>query len=133
MIKINTVLFWCSHNKQNALSNKYEVTLGNLSKQAIEELTKAGITVKDRSDKGEGFVVSVKSNMPLPVYDADGNPLQEKSIGNGSKAVAIVSPYEWEFRNKKGISANLVRLIVTELVEYSSALNKVLDTSVPAL
>ena len=44
-----------------------------------------------------------------------------EAIGNGSKAKALVSSYSWTYKNKKGVSPSLKKLVVTELVEYSAA------------
>jgi hypothetical protein len=39
-------------------------------------------------------------------------------IGNGSRVVASVGSYDWEFKGKKGTSPSLKRLVVTDLVEF---------------
>ena len=51
----------------------------------------------------------------------------EIMIGNGSKGKALVGCYEWKYKNKKGVSPSLKRLIITELVEYASAGGEALD------
>jgi hypothetical protein len=41
-------------------------------------------------------------------------------VGNGSKAIALIAPYEWKFKNKKGVSASLKKLVITDLVKYEA-------------
>jgi hypothetical protein len=55
----------------------------------------------------------------MKAFDVDGEEITEE-IGNGSKAKALVTPYEWKYKNKKGISASLIKLVITDLVEYSA-------------
>jgi hypothetical protein len=133
MIKVNCSIHWCHHSKPGSMSNKYEVTLGNLSDTAVQALANVGIKAIDKSDKGMGMTISPKSNIPLPVFDEAGESMEGTIVGNGSKGVAIVTPYEWEYKNRSGISPNLARLIVTDLVTYSSAADIALDSNVPAL
>lgn len=133
MIKINATIFWCFHNKHSAMSNKYEVTLGNLSEGAVKALTDAGLTVSDKTSKGMGMCITAKSNIALPVFTETGDSLEATMVGNGSKGIAIVTPYEWEYQKRRGSSPNLSRLVVTELVQFESAAKLASDNSAPAL
>lgn len=133
MIKINCSIHWCHHSKPGSMSNKYEVTLGDLSESAVKALKDVGIIALDKTDKGMGLAISPKSNIPLPVFDEEGESLEGAIVGNGSRGVAIVTPYEWEYKNRSGISPNLARLIVTDLVQYSTAADIASNPEVPAL
>jgi hypothetical protein len=50
----------------------------------------------------------------------DGDEITE-DIGNGSKAKALVGSYDWTYKNKKGVSPSLIKLVITDLVEYAGA------------
>jgi hypothetical protein len=42
-------------------------------------------------------------------------------VGNGTKAVCVLGAYSWTFKNKKGVSPSLKKLVITDLVTYNSA------------
>jgi len=115
-VKLKATLFWCQHNKVNDMSGKYQIDLGELSDAAVQALEEMGIDVKEK--EGQGRYITCKSSKPIKVLDTDGD-LIEEDIGNGSKAKAVISSYEWKYKNKKGVSPSLQKIIVTEHVEFS--------------
>ena len=120
-IKIKADVYWAQLNKINEMSNKYQVNLCNLSDAAVEALEAMGVSVNIGEDKKAdmGRFITCKSNNPIRAYDTDGDEISEL-IGNGSKAKAVVGSYEWKYKNKKGISPSLKKLVITNLVEYAS-------------
>ena len=114
-VKIKATLFWCQHNRVNDMSGKYQIDLCELSDAAVAALEGIGIDVKQKD--GLGRYITCKSNKPIKVVDTDGDEIDE-DIGNGSKAKAVVSSYEWKYKNKKGVSPSLKKLVVTEHVEF---------------
>lgn len=126
-IKIKCETFWAQLDKMNDMSGKYQVNLGKLSDKAVEALEGLGLSVNEKEDMGK-FIVC-KSNSPMRAYDTDNDQITEK-IGNGSKAKAIVKPYDWSYKNKKGKSPSLVKLVITDLVEYVPADNDIEDDEV---
>lgn len=120
-IKIKASIYWCFHNKVNEMSGDYQINLCNLSEAAVEALEEMGITVQTGEEKKAdmGRYITCKSKKPIKVFDADGDEITE-SIGNGSKGKAIVGSYDWTFKNKKGTSASLGKLVITDLVEYAA-------------
>ena len=115
-VKLKATLFWCQHNKVNEMSGKYEVKLCQLSDAAVEALESMDIEVREKEEMGK--FITCKSSKPITVYDVDGDEIKEE-IGNGSKAKAIVSFYEWKYKNKKGVSPSLKKLVVTDHVEFA--------------
>lgn len=115
-VKIKATLFWCQHNKINELSGKYQMILGQLSDAAVEALEGLGISTMEKEEMGK--YITCKSAKPMRVYDVDGDEINE-DIGNGSKAKAIITSYEWKYKNKKGVSPSAKKIVVTEHVEYS--------------
>lgn len=120
-VKIKAEVQWCFHNKQNEMSNKYQVDLCNLSEGAVKALESLGLEVRSRQDKPEkGFYIIAKSSIPIKIFDTDGNDLADVAIGNGSKAVALVSSYDWTWKNKTGTSPSLKKMVIEDLQLYSS-------------
>lgn len=126
-IKIKCETFWAQLDKMNDMSGKYQINLGKLSDKAVEALEGLGLSVNEKEDMGK-FIVC-KSNSPMRAYDTDNDQITEM-IGNGSKAKAIVKPYDWTYKNKKGKSPSLVKLVITDLVEYVPADNDIEDDEV---
>ena len=115
-IKIKANIMWAQMNKVNELSNKYQVNLCDLSDAAVQALENMGIEVKEK--EGFGKYITCKSAKPMKAFDEDGKEIEE-DIGNGSKAKAIITTYEWKYKNKKGVSPSLKKLVVTDLVMYA--------------
>jgi hypothetical protein len=121
-VKIKAEVQWCFHNKQNDMSGKYQVDLCNLSEGAVKALEGLGLEVRSREDKPEkGFYITAKSNIPIKVFDAEGNDLANVAVGNGSKAVALVTSYSWKWKNKEGTSASLKKMVIEELQAYDAS------------
>lgn len=120
-IKVKCNLYWAQLTKVNDMSGKYQVNLCNLSDAACTALEEMGITVNVGEDKKEemGRYITCKSNNPYKAYNEDGEEI-ETLIGNGSKAKAMVGFYPWTYKNKKGISPSLGKLVVTDLVAYTA-------------
>ena len=122
-LKIKCDIYWAQLNKINEMSGAYQVNLCNLSDAAAEALEEMGLSVNQDSEKKAdmGKYITCKSkNKPMKAFDVDGDEITE-DIGNGSKAKALVGTYDWTYKNKKGVSASLIKLVVTDLVEYSGA------------
>lgn len=115
-VKIKANVMWSFMNKPNEMSGKYQVNLCDLSEPAVQALTEMGIEVKEK--EGQGRYITCKSAKPMKAFDEDGQEIEE-DIGNGSKAKAIISSYEWKYKNKKGVSPSLKKLVITNLVEYA--------------
>ena len=50
---------------------------------------------------------------------SDGSGIEGKG-GNGSKGVAWIKPYAYQFKGKAGVSAGINKLVITDLVSYSA-------------
>ena len=119
-IAVQTTLFWASLQTKNEMSDKYQVDLGELSDKAVMALEGMGIDVKNK--EGQGNYVTVKSANPIKVYDENGMPIDPTvKVGNGSKAKAALSFYDWTYKAKSGRSPSLVKMIITDLIEYGDS------------
>lgn len=118
VIKIKADIMWAFLSKKNEMADRYTVDLCNLSDKAVEALEDMGVTVNFKEDKGR--YITCKSTNPIRAYDDGGAEIDsDVKVGNGSKCVGSISFYEWSYKNKKGVSPSLRKLVITELVEYS--------------
>lgn len=118
-VKVQAEIMWAFLDKPNELSGKYQVDLCNLSKGAVEALTAMGANVRSKPDQPEkGYYVTAKSyNRPIEAVDIDGKAIEGK-VGNGSKGVALLNPFEYTFKGKKGVGIGINKLVVTDLKLY---------------
>ena len=49
--------------------------------------------------------------------NSDGSPITCK-IKNGSKAIATLKPYAYNWKGKTGVGTGINKLVITELIEY---------------
>ena len=118
-VKLTAEIQWAFFDKVSDMSGKYQVDLTNLSEQAVAALEAIGVAVRKREDKPEkGWFVTVKSNNPIKPVDEKGNHITAL-VANGSKATALVSAYQWKWKNKEGISPSLMKIVITDLKEYT--------------
>jgi hypothetical protein len=115
-VKISADVMWAYMDKPNDMSGKYQIDLCQLSDAAVNALEGMGITVRQKEDKG--YFITCKSNNPIRAYATNGDTLEGISIGNGSKAVAMITPYAWKYQKKEGVSPSLRKLVINELVTY---------------
>ena len=119
-VKIEAEIQWAFFDRVNDMSGKFQCDLANLSDKAVEALESIGLEPRKREDKPEkGWFLTVKSNYAIQPYDKEGNEVKD-TVGNGSKAVALIKPYSWTWKNKKGVSASLAKIVITDLVKYSA-------------
>jgi hypothetical protein len=119
-IKFKADIMWAFLTTHNPLAQRYTVDLCNIGEEAVDALEKAGISVLSKPEKPEkGRYITCKSTLPMVAETASGSQITE-AVGNGSKAVAIVRPYQWDFKGKKGISPTLLKLRVTDLKVYTT-------------
>jgi len=121
-VTIKATVMWCNHNKVNGMSSKYQLELTNLSDNAVKALEGIGLEVRKREDKPEkGFYITCKSVRQMDkIFDKTGASLIDVAIGNGSTGTAVVGTYDWSFKNKKGLSASLIKMTIDNLVAYDA-------------
>lgn len=118
-LKVQAEIMWAFLDTPNQLSGKYQVDLCNLTKGAIEALKSMGVEVRSKADQPEkgNFITAKSVNYPIKTEDSDGNPISVK-VGNGSKGIALLKPYEYSYKGKKGVGVGINKLVVTDLVVY---------------
>jgi hypothetical protein len=123
-LKLKCDIYWAQLNRKNEMADAYTVDLCNLSDKAVAALEDMGISVQENAEKKpeQGKYITCKSQKPIKAFDTDGVDIVE-DIGNGSKAICMVGSYAWTYKNKKGVSPSLVKLVITDLVEYAGTAN----------
>ncbi len=121
ILKIKADVYWACINRKNELSDAYTIDLCNLSDKAVTALEAMGISIHENAEKKseQGRYISCKSQRLIKAYDSDGIEIIE-DIGNGSKAVCMVGTYPWKYKSKSGVSPSVVKLVITDLVEYAA-------------
>ena len=117
-VKVKGQVFWSRHSEPYD-DGRYGVDIGQLSEAAVEKLQDdAMLDVKHKDT--QQFYVTCKSNFPIKMVDSEGNDIEGK-IGNGSECVAIIDPYTYNYKGKKGVSAGLRgQVVVTNLIHYDA-------------
>lgn len=97
-------------------NDKYVCTLGELSDRACEALQALGIKIKTK--EGPGKYVASKSKYIFEPVNEDGEKIDAKKLGNGSKVVALITPYQHKMSGKHGMGVRIQKLIVTDWKVY---------------
>ena len=121
-LKIKADVYWASLNRKNELSDAYMVDLCNLSDKAVAALEDMGISVQENAEKKpeQGRYITCKSQRPIKAFDTDNDEIDE-DVGNGSKAICMIGAYQWTFKAKRGVSASLAKLVITDLIAFAGA------------
>lgn len=104
---------------KDRMSDKYSVQLANLSEAAVERFEESGIAVNNKDDAyGRGDFVTCKSKFPIIPVAQDGESFEGRTggIGYGSEVIAVIKPVQWEYAGKRGTTARIVKLTITNLV-----------------
>ncbi len=117
-VKVKGEVFWSRHAEPYD-DGRYGMDIGQLSEKAVQKLQEEAMLDVKHKDLQQ-FYVTCKSNYPIKVVDTEGNEISSK-IGNGSKCVAVIDPYAYNYKGKKGVSAGVKEVVVTELIEYNPA------------
>jgi hypothetical protein len=128
-IKVQGDIMWASLTEPNKMSNKFQVSICNLSDKAIKALQDEGIEPSTKEKNPEmGVFVTPKSNFAIDAHDLDGNPITVK-IANGSKGIALLHTYM--SKTKKGmVCLGITSLTVTDLKAYNPAVEEDLTEDV---
>ena len=131
MSVISVKAYWASIASPNTTFDPdgvWTVDVGNLDKKAIEQVKADGLTVKNKGDD-RGDYVTIKRkvrrkdgqmNRTPDLVDSNKRQMVGTMIGNGSDVNVLYSTYDWEFKGRKGTSADLKSVQVTDLVPYNT-------------
>lgn len=131
-IRLNGVkIQWAKLAQPSEMSGKYQVDIIGLTDEQVDQLKAAGCSVKNGADRKKpdpalGNYVTPSATQPVTVVDSMRKQLEAEElerIGNGTIANVIVKPYDWTFKNKKGIGVGLQAVQIVELKEYRGAVD----------
>lgn len=123
-LKIKATVNWAFLNRKNEMADAYTVDLCNLSDKAVAALEEMGISVQENLEKKpeQGKYITCKSQKPIKAFDTDNDEIVE-DVGNGSKAICMIGSYAWTYKNKKGVSPSLAKLVITDLIVFAGGGN----------
>jgi hypothetical protein len=121
--------YWASIVSPNTTFDSdgvWSVDVGNLDKKNLGIAKDDGIEIKNKGDDRGDFVTIKRRvrrkdggmNKAPEVKDAQKRTMINTLIGNGSEVNVLYSTYEWEFKGRSGVSADLRAIQVTNLVPY---------------
>lgn len=125
LVKFACTIMWAHFAEPNTRgkfpSGKYEYTATNLSPKAVEALKSIGLKPKADMEKPEqGYYMKCKSTRPFFIQDTDGQPFEGiATIGNGTKAIVTVAPFQYNNSFGKGILASTKKIVITDVVEFT--------------
>ena len=113
---------WASLFERNEMSDRYQIDICNLDKDAIKALKSINIEVKkgegEKAEKGH-FVTAKTKRLPK-VTDSARNPWPHTMVvGNGSTVKCSVSSYEWHYQKKCGIGCSLNSVMIIDYKPYA--------------
>ncbi len=122
--------YWASIVSPNTTFDSdgvWSIDVGNLDKKNLEVAKTDGLEIKNKGDDRGDFVTVKRKvrrkdggmNKAPEVKDAQKRTMINTLIGNGSEVNVLYSTYEWEFKGRSGVSADLRAVQVTNLVPYN--------------
>jgi hypothetical protein len=129
-IIITGTAFWAKivepELNENTGKLEYKMDIGFLDEGTKSLLRSSGVPIKNKdqqlASQGKALqndFVSCKSLFKPEIFNADLSSFPEGVlVGNGSKVVVRVTPYDWIYRSKSGTSLGLDAVQLIELVEF---------------
>ena len=113
---------WASLHEVNTMSEKYQIDICNLGKKDVKSLEDLGISVRvgegEKADKCH--FITAKTKLVPKVMDSAKNLWPSgMAVGNGSTVKCSISPFNWTYQKKSGISASLNAVMVIDYKPYT--------------
>ena len=130
MSVISGTAYWAAITNPNTTFDSdgvWTVDVSNLDKKNLAVVKKDGLAIKNKGDDRGDFVTVKRKvrrkdggmNKAPEVVDAQKRNMIGTLIGNGSEVNVLYSTYEWEFKGRSGVSADLRAIQVTNLIPYN--------------
>ena len=121
MSVISGTAYWASLQSPNTkFEPSWQIEVCNLDAENKAIAEKDNLTIKYDDVKGDYVSIKRKdgnNNQPPIVVDAQKRPMLDL-IANGSKVNVLYSTFEWKYAGKQGVSADLKKVQVVELIPY---------------
>ena len=123
--------YWCAITNPNTTFDTdgvWTVDVCNLDAKNIDVLKKDGLIVKNKGDDRGDFVTIKRKvrrkdgskNRQPELMDGQKKLIPNTMVGNCSLVNVLYSTYDWEYRGRKGVGADLRSVQVVDLIPYSS-------------
>lgn len=127
-IMISGKAYWAALQAPNTTFDpcwQIDVALDKANKKIVE---KAGLTIKNKGDDRGDFISlkrrvdrkDGKTNNAPAVIDAQLRPFTDL-IGNGSEVIVKAGTFDWNFKGKTGVGADLIKVQVVKHIAYAGA------------
>ena len=138
MSVINGTAYWASITSPNTTfdaDGTWSIDVGNLDADNKAIAEKDGLAIKNKNDD-RGDFVSIKRNVKRKdgnlnsapeVLDAQKRTMMSTLVGNGSKVNVLYSTYEWKFKGRAGVSVDMKKVQVVDLVPYQGDADDAFD------
>tara|TARA_R100000750_G_scaffold50450_3_gene35333 strand:- start:1176 stop:1652 length:477 start_codon:yes stop_codon:yes gene_type:complete len=138
MSVISGTAYWAAITNPNTTFDSdgvWTVDVANLDKKNLAVVKKDGLTVKNKGDDRGDFVTVKRKvrrkdgslNRAPDLVDGQKRTMTNTLIGNGSKVNVHYTTYEWEFKGRSGVSADLRAIQVTDLIPYNTEADEAFD------
>jgi len=138
MSVISGTAYWAAITNPNTTFDSdgvWSVDVADLDKKALDSIKKDGLSVKNKGDERGDFITIKRKvrrkdgslNRAPDLVDGQKRTMTNTLIGNGSKVNVHYTTYEWEFKGRPGVSADLRAVQVTELIPYNTEADEAFD------
>jgi len=138
MSVISGTAYWAAITNPNTTFDSdgvWSVDVCNLNKKNLDILKKNGLTVKNKGDERGDFITVKRKvrrkdgslNRAPDLVDGQKRTMSQTLIGNGSEVNVHFTTYEWEFKGRQGVSADLRAVQVSKLIPYNTEADEAFD------
>jgi hypothetical protein len=138
MSVISGTAYWAAITNPNTTFDSdgvWTVDVSNLDKKNLAVVKKDGLAIKNKGDDRGDFVTVKRKvrrkdgslNRAPDLVDGQKRTMTNTLIGNGSKVNVHYTTYEWEFKGRAGVSADLRAIQVTDLIPYNTEADEAFD------
>jgi len=135
---ITGTAYWAAITNPNTTFDSdgiWSIDVANLDKKNLEMVKKDGLAIKNKGDDRGDFVTVKRKvrrkdgslNRAPDLVDGQKRTMTNTLIGNGSKVNVHYTTYEWEFKGRAGVSADLRAVQVVELIPYNTEADEAFD------
>ena len=135
---ITGTAYWAAITNPNTTFDSdgiWSIDVANLDKKNLEMVKKDGLAIKNKGDDRGDFVTVKRRvrrkdgslNRAPDLVDGQKRTMTNTLIGNGSKVNVHYTTYEWEFKGRAGVSADLRAVQVVDLIPYNTEADEAFD------